>query len=183
MMKQVYIFLAEGFEEIEALTVVDFLRRGKVDVKMVSVSGSKMVTGSHAISVSTDITLEEALAKDVDAYVLPGGMPGTRNLQACAPLVEKLLEKYKEDNAYICAICAAPLVLGLNHLLEGKKACCYPGFEEDLLGAHVSYDPVSVDGKVITSRGMGTAIAFASEILAAISSKEHAKEIEESIIY
>lgn len=181
-MAKALIFLATSFEEVEALTVVDLLRRAKVEIDMVSITGEKTVTGSHGIAVGADKLIEEVDFAEADALILPGGMPGTRNLQNHALLNEEL-KKANEAGKLVCAICAAPLVLGGNHILEGKKASCYPGFEEELLGAKVSYDPVSHDGNVITSRGLGTAIAFASEIIATLCSEEEAKSIEESVIY
>lgn len=182
MEKKTYIFLAEGFEEVEALTVVDLVRRAGISMEMVSISGEKTVKGAHGIVVEADVALAEADLTQADALVLPGGMPGTRNLQACEPLVMALKQAH-EAGKLVCAICAAPLVLGLNHILEGKKASCYPGFEEDLLGAKVSYDPVSHDGNVITSRGMGTAILFAAEIIAALKDEDTAEKIKSAIIY
>ena len=181
-MKRIWAFLAEGFEEVEALTVVDLLRRAKVEVDMVSITKEKTVTGSHNIAIGMDKLIEEVDFASADALILPGGMPGTRNLEKHALLKEEL-KKANEAGKLLCAICAAPLVLGVNHILEGKQASCYPSFEEELLGARVSFDPVSHEGNVITSRGLGTAIAFASEIIATLCSEEEAKNIEESIIY
>lgn len=182
MKKQALIFLAEGFEEVEALTVVDLLRRAEIEIKMVSITGDKKVTGSHGIAVEADVLFAEADVTESDAYILPGGMPGTRNLEACAPLID-VLNQANEKGKLLCAICAAPLVLGVNHLLEGKKASCYPGFEKDLRGALVSYNPVSKQDNVITSRGMGTAISFAAEIIKTLLNEKTAEEIKESIIY
>lgn len=182
MEKKAYIFLANGFEEVEALTVVDLLRRANVNIKMVSISGNIKVTGSHGIVVDADLLLEEANCSQVDALILPGGMPGTRNLENCDRLVEEL-KSGNAEGRLLAAICAAPLVLGKNHLLEGKKASCYPGFEEDLLDAKVSYDPVSVDGNTITSRGLGTAIAFSAAIISKLVDEECSKQVLSSIIY
>ena len=181
-MAKALIFFADGFEEVEALTVVDLLRRAKVEVDMVSITKEKTVTGSHNIAIGMDKLIEEVDFASADALILPGGMPGTRNLEKHALLKEEL-KKANEAGKLLCAICAAPLVLGVNHILEGKQASCYPSFEEELLGARVSFDPVSHEGNVITSRGLGTAIAFASEIIATLCSEEEAKNIEESIIY
>lgn len=181
-MKRAVIFFAEGFEEVEALTVVDLLRRAKVQTDMVSITGNLQVTGSHGIQVQADVLFADARINEADALVLPGGMPGTRNLQAYAPLIEAL-QQANQAGKLLGAICAAPLIFGLNHLLEEKKASCYPGFEKDLLGAKVSMDPVSKDGNIITSRGLGTAIAFASEIIASLLDEQTATDIKESIIY
>lgn len=182
MKKKSLIFLADGFEEVEALTVVDLLRRAGIQIDMVSITGNKQVTGSHGIAVQADMLFEEADLTDIDAFVLPGGMPGTRNLEAFEPLIDALKEADRAGKM-LCAICAAPLVLGVNHLLEGKKAGCYPGFEKDLLGAKVSFDAVSKDGNCITSRGMGTAIPFAREIIATLLDEQTAQSVTEAIIY
>lgn len=181
-MSKIYIFLAEGFEEIEGLTVVDLLRRAKLEITMVSMTGEAAVTGAHGIRVSADAVFEEVNFADAQMYVLPGGMPGTLNLGNHEGLVD-LLKKANAENKKIAAICAAPSVLGTNGILEGKRAACYPGFEEKLTGAQVSLDPVMVDGNIITSRGMGTAIAFSLEIIAGFLGEEEAKRIAESIIY
>lgn len=181
-MAKVVICMAENFEEVEGLMVVDLLRRANIDVTMVSMTGNKEVTGSHNITVKTDALFEEADIDAADMIVLPGGMPGTRNLQAHQGLAVKLQEFHKQ-NKMLAAICAAPLVLGCNHILEGKKACCYPGFEEELLGAEVVYQPVTVDGNIITSRGLGTTLLFGCEIIAHFMGKEKAEEIKEKVIY
>lgn len=181
-MANTMIFLATGFEEIEGLMVVDLLRRAKLNIQMVSITGDIMVTGSHGITVKADALIEDVDFSQTDAFVLPGGMPGTRNLQA-HNLLNKELKKANEEGKLLCAICAAPLVLGNNHILEGKNACCYPGFEEELLGATINENPVTHDGNTITSRGLGTAIAFAAEIIATLCDKETAKQVLESIIY
>lgn len=181
-MANTLIFLATGFEEIEGLMVVDLLHRAKLDIQTVSITGDIMVTGSHGITVKADTLIENVDFSKADALVLPGGMPGTRNLQAHSLLNEEL-KKANEAGKLLCAICAAPLVLGTNHILEGKNACCYPGFEEELLGAITNENPVTHDGNTITSRGLGTAIAFAAEIIATLSSKENADQVLESIIY
>lgn len=182
MKKQTAIFLAEGFEEIEALTVVDLLRRAQIEITMVSISDNMSVKGAHGIVVQADALFDQVNFDEMDALVLPGGMPGTRNLQAYEPLI-KAIKKAASDGKIVSAICAAPLILGLNHLLEGKKASCYPGFEEDLLEAKVSYDTVSKDGNIITSRGMGTAIEFACELIGVLLDEETAKKMKETIIY
>lgn len=181
-MAKVYIFLANGFEEIEGLTVVDLLRRAKIDICMVSIEESICVTGAHNITVQADCLYKEANLDEADLLVLPGGMPGTINLLHYVQLIQKIKEFHKNDKL-LAAICAAPSVLGACGVLTGKKACCYPGFEEKLLGATIQYEPVVVDGNVITSRGMGTAIDFALKIIEILVSEEVAKEIKEGIIY
>ena len=179
---KVYLFLADGFEEIEGLTVVDILRRGKVDIRTVSVEGRKRIEGSHGIVVEADLTLEEADLKDADMYVLPGGMPGTLHLGACEPLTA-LLKEADAGEKKIAAICAAPSVLGDLGILEGKEAVCYPGFEDRLKGAKIGETNVVVSENVITSRGMGTAVPFALTLLSILKDRKTADEIGEGIIY
>ncbi len=180
-MKKVYLFLAYGFEEVEALTTVDLLRRAGAEVITVSVSSSNAVTGSHKIPVITDIKIDESSFDDADAIVLPGGLPGVDNLKACAKLSE-IIKKNYEAGKYICAICAAPMVLGGLGLLKGRKATSYPGCEAALDGAILSEDRVCVDGNVITSRGVGTAIDFASEIIKVLEGSEKAAEVRKNIL-
>lgn len=181
-MSKVCVFFAEGYEEIEALTVVDVLRRAKIDTKMVSVTGSRTVTGAHQVAVEMDALFEEIDYSDTDMLVLPGGMPGTKNLEKHEALM-KLVEQFNEDGRYLSAICAAPSILGHKGILEGKKACCYPSYEPELKGAKVSFENVCKDGKVITARGMGCAIPFALEIIELFSGEEAADQMADSIIY
>ncbi len=181
-MSKVLIFLADGFEEIEGLTVVDLLRRAQIDITTVSITDRAKVTGAHGIALDTDTTLSAVDFAKADMIVLPGGMPGTKNLEACKPLMEQV-DKYASSGKKIAAICAAPTVFGHRGLLKGKKACCYPGMEGDLTGAKVSYDEVSVDGNVITSRGLGTAIPFALAIIEAFLGKAEADRIGKAIVY
>lgn len=181
-MKKVYLFLAQGFELIEGFTVVDILRRAGVDVVTVSITGEKMVMSSHNVEVKADQLFEETKFSDAMMYVLPGGMPGTTNLYAHKGLQQLLLEANDKD-IKLAAICAAPSVFGLNHLLEGKEATCYPGFEEKLLNAKVSTKSVVVDGNMVTGKGMGVSIPFALQIVKMLVSKEKAEEIRQSIEY
>lgn len=181
-MSKVYIFLADGHEEIEALTVVDLLRRAGIDIETVSITGNKCVTGSHGITTTADELFEDIDCDAADMLVLPGGMPGTRNLEAYEPLMSKI-DEFAENGRNISAICAAPTVFGHRNLLNGKKACCYPGMEDGLLGADVSYEPVTVCGNIITSRGLGTAIDFALAIIEKLDSKEKAEQIAKSVVY
>ena len=178
----IYILLGNGFEEIEGLTVVDILRRAKIDITMVSITGSKAVEGSHGLRLEADDTIENFDFDGVDMIILPGGMPGTKNLDACAPLKAKIKE-FNNEGKMLAAICAAPTVYGKMGLLKGKKACCYPGCEGDLIGANVSTDMVSKDGNIITSRGMGTAIPFALAILEHFNGKEAAEQMAQAIVY
>lgn len=174
----VYVFLAEGFEEIEALATVDFLRRCDIEVVTVGV-GSQDVTGAHDITVLAD-TVESMLVKsdDVEAVILPGGMPGTLNLQK-SQYVQNMLDFAVEKGIVIAAICAAPSVLGEKGLLDGKKATCFPGFEEQLGNAEFTGSPVEVDANIITSKGAGCTIDFAAAIaekLIGASKPEHVKK-------
>ena len=181
-MKKIGVFIAEGCEEIEALTVVDIARRGGLEVAMISVSGEKQVKGAHNIPFLTDIPAEYMDFDMLDGIVLPGGMPGTLNLGA-NEIVQKTIREFANQGKLVAAICAAPSVLGEAHLLEGKKATCYPGFEDKLLGAIIEEDPVVIHGNIMTSRGMGTAIPFALEIVRYFTDDTKAKEIREGIIY
>lgn len=181
-MSRICIFLAEGMEEIEALTVVDICRRAKIDIQTVSITQEPWVTGSHGIKVQTDMLLSEVDFEMVDMIVLPGGMPGTVNLEACSDLMQKV-EEFHAKGKYIAAICAAPSIFGHKGMLDGRNACCYPRFEEQLTGALVSQNPVEVSGHIITSRGMGTAIEFALCIVSCIRGQQCADEIRASIIY
>ena len=181
-MKKAYIFLADGFEEIEALTVVDLLRRAEVEAVMVSIKEGKEVIGAHNIRVQADLLLSEVLGTLADIAVLPGGMPGTLNLEACEPLMEMVLGLY-EAGSYVAAICAAPSILAHIGLLEGKKATSYPNFEDHFTMAEYLYDPVVKDGRIITSRGLGTAIEFALAIIEELLDKEAAQAVADSVIY
>lgn len=174
----VYEFLAEGFEEIEALAPVDILRRAGVDVKTVSVTGEKEVTGSHGITVTADILFDE-ISDKAEMLILPGGMPGTLNLQAFEPLCDMLTSA----ECYIAAICAAPSVFGGLGLLKGKKAICYPGFEEKLEGAEIVDSPVVISDNVITSKGAGTAHLFGFELLSLLKSEKEAETLRRSMMY
>ena len=181
-MKRIAIFFAEGYEEIEALTVVDMCRRAGIQIDMVSVTDAEYVTGAHGISVRMDKGLKEYDFADVDMIVLPGGWPGTPNLEEATKLMYNV-DAFAKDGKYVAAICAAPSILGHLGLLNGKTACCYPGFEEELTGATVTYNPCEVDGNIITARGMGCAIAFSKEIIRVFMGDEKAEEVVEKIIY
>ena len=181
-MAEVLLFVADGTEEIEALTVVDLLRRVGVEVDIVSIEDSIEVEGSHAIIIKADKMLCEAKWEEAKMLVLPGGMPGTNRLMACETLVEKLKE-FNEQGKFLAAICAAPMVLGVNGILEGRNATSYPGFEDKLIGANCVTDAVAADGNVITSRGLGTAIEFSSAIITALRDDAVAKDVLKKIIY
>ena len=180
-MSLVYVFFADGFEEVEALTTVDLLRRAGEDVRMVSIMGRKTVTGSHNISVDCDMVFEE-IGKTADLLVLPGGLPGTDHLREHRELADLLTEQY-QDGRYVAAICAAPSVLAGLGFLKNKKATSYPGcVDASQCGSYVE-EPVAVDGNVITSRGVGTAIPFALALFELLESKEEAEKIAASIVY
>lgn len=182
MMSKVCIFFATGYEEIEALTVVDLLRRQGIDTEMVSVTGERTVTGSHEIPVVMDRLLEEVDFGQVDMLVLPGGMPGTKNLEACGSLMEQV-DKFAASGKAVCAICAAPSILGHRGILKGKRATAFPGFEEQLEGAIVAREPAVRDGNIITGRGMGCAIAFGLAIVEYFTDQETVRELAEKIVY
>ena len=182
MKKQVCVFLADGFEEIEGLTVVDLLRRAEIEVTTVSITGSLTVHGAHGIDVMADKLFEEMKFDNQDMLVLPGGMPGTLNLGAHEG-VKAELEKACEEGKFLAAICAAPSVLGKYGFLNGRKATSYPGFEPQLVGAEYVYDQVAIDGNVITSRGMGTAIPFSLALIEVLLDAETAQKIGKAIIY
>lgn len=171
----IYVFLANGFEETEALAPLDILRRAELDVKTVGISG-KTVTGSHGISVNADMDVTEITTDDLEMVVLPGGMPGTLNLEK-DPVVRVCINYCNENDKYICAICAAPSILGHMHILEGKKATCFTGFEGELYGAEVTGDPVTVDGKIITARGAGVSISFGLKIVEEFVGKEKSDKL------
>lgn len=182
MNKKAYVFFATGFEEVEALTVVDILRRGGVECETVSIMGDYDVTSSHAITIRADLLFDEKDLADADMLIMPGGIPGTPNLKAHTGL-EKLIRQYAEDGKYLAAVCAAPTIYGEMGLLAGKKATCYPGMEDGLVGAIPSADSVVCDGQFITSRGMGTCIDFGLTLLEKLIDKKTADEIGKKIVY
>ena len=176
----IYVFLAQGFEEIEGLTVVDVLRRAKLDVQMVGVGG-KVVTGSHGITITCDVTTQEIqLSEDLQMVVLPGGLPGTTNLEQ-DQIVQKAIDYCVESGKYVCAICAAPSILGHKHLLDGKQAICFPGFEKELYGAVLSQDPVCVDGNIVTAKGMGVATEFSLQLVECLLGEETKNTLKASL--
>lgn len=181
-MNCVYVVFAEGFEEIEGLTVVDLLRRAGIEVLMTGLSGEGDVTGAHGIRVGMDLSLDKADLNKAAAIILPGGMPGTKNLGASQELAG-ILKEADQKKIRIGAICAAPSVLGDLGLLKGHRAVCYPGFEERLEGAFAGEESVVTDGHITTSRGMGTAIDFGLSLIAQLRSREEAERIGKSIVY
>ncbi|MBQ7841405.1 MAG: DJ-1/PfpI family protein [Lachnospiraceae bacterium] len=181
-MAEIGIFFAEGYEEIEALTVVDLCRRAGIGVTMISVAGSELVKGSHGIAVKMDAALADVDMNGFDMLVLPGGMPGTTNLEACGRLMEALDHHY-QNGKWVAAICAAPSILGHRGFLKGRKATCYPSFETHLEGAKVTASAVEADGNVITGRGMGCAIPFGLKIVEKLVSPDAANQLAEGIVY
>lgn len=181
----VYIFLADGFEEIEALTPADLLRRAGVEVALAGVTGD-VVTGAHGIKVVCDITAAEAEDKicspaGAEMIVLPGGLPGADNLFA-SDEVSRSITAMKESGGFIAAICAAPYILGQKGLLEGRMATCYPGFEDKLTGAETYECDVIRDGEIITGRAMGSAVEFALELVSAIKGEDAAEKLRDAIL-
>lgn len=181
-MSKIAVFFATGYEEIEALTVVDICRRAKIETEMVPVTGETQVAGSHGISVAMDKQFEEVDFDSLDMIVLPGGMPGTKNLEAHAGLMDQLDLFYKEGRG-VAAICAAPSIFGHRGYLKGRNACAYPGFECELEGANVSMNSVEISEHVITSRGMGCAIDFSLAIVERFCGKEAADKLANGIVY
>ena len=176
----VYFFIAEGFEEIEALCPLDLLRRAGVEVKTVGI-GSDSITGAHGITVKTDLTDADTLSDTPEMIFLPGGMPGTLNL-AASDTVRRAIERAVSNNAYILAICAAPMILGEMGLLRGKEAICYPGFEDKLIGAKISEDTVVLDGKIATAKGMGVALEFGLLAVSLLCGESVAKDLRCAVI-
>ena len=176
----IYLFLANGFEEIEALAPLDLLRRAGLEVTTVGIGGD-MICGAHGITVAADIP--EGLFADAnpDMLILPGGMPGAKNLNE-SRTVDVALRAGVRNGAYLAAICAAPMVLGHRGLLEGKCATCYPGFEQELTGATLAQQRVVRDGKIITAAGMGVATEFGLALVAALKGEEAASELRRAIL-
>lgn len=175
----VYVFLADGFEIIEALAPVDMLKRAKIDAKTVGVTG-KVVESSCGIKVESDITIDEFEFYDVQAIVLPGGLQGTLNLESNTA-VQNAIDNSVNTNTLICAICAAPSILGHKGLLKGRKATCFPGFEDTLDGADYAEEYIVKDDNFITARGAGVCIEFGLEIVKALKNSEVADEVRSTI--
>lgn len=170
-----YVFLADGFEEVEALVPVDMLRRARIDVKTVGVTGIE-VTGSHNVTVKVDIALSEIQLDNIDGAILPGGMPGTVNLEKSQGVIDAVKYAY-ENEKIVAAICAAPSILGHLGYLEGRKATCFPGFETELKGAEYTEAHTETDGNVITAKGAGCAVEFGHAIVSKALSKEAADKV------
>lgn len=175
-----YIFLADGFEEVEAIATLDVIRRAGIEIKSVGI-GNDVITGSHGMKFICDVTESEISAdNNLQGIILPGGMPGTTNLMNSA-VVNKFIDYCSENALFICAICAAPMILGRKGILNGRKAICFPGFEDELSGAEISEDFVCRDGNVITAKGMGSAVNFGLEIVAAIKGRDAADKLKSTL--
>ena len=175
----VYVFLADGFEIIEAMSPIDMLRRAKVGVTTVGVD-KELITSSCGITVKADITSAEFKFTDVEAIIIPGGMPGVLNLEK-SEIVQSAIDEAVKCGALICAICAGPSILGHKGLLNGKNAICYPGFEEALEGAIISNDHVVTDGDYITAKGAGVAVEFGLEIVKELVGEAEAEAVKIAI--
>ncbi len=181
MTKKAIILFAPGFEEVEALTPADVLRRAGMEVNLISIIPSKEVTGAHNITVTCDGLFEDHPWDDQDIVILPGGMPGAKHLMEHQG-VAQLLRKFNENKKWIAAICAAPMILGEMGFLKERKATCFPGFEHHLKGAHHYPVPAITDGHIITGRGIGAAMEFSLEIVTQLFSSDMAAEMREKMV-
>ncbi|HYX37439.1 MAG TPA: DJ-1 family glyoxalase III [Oligoflexus sp.] len=179
-MSQVAVLLADGFEEIEAITIVDVLRRADVQVRTLALK-DKTVRGAHGISVQADGLLEQDHGQNWDLVVLPGGQPGANTLRD-DPRVASLIERQLGQNRKVAAICAAPIALGAHGMLKGRHATCYPGFEDQLRDAKLSVDAVVVDKEITTSRGPGTAMSFALNLVEQLKGKQQADSVRKGML-
>jgi len=178
-MSHVAVLLADGFEEIEAVTVIDVLRRADIQVRTLALK-DKLVKGAHGIDIHADGLLEVEQGMDWDLVVLPGGQPGANTLRD-DPRVESLLERQLGHNKMVAAICAAPIALGAHGMLKGRNVTCYPGFEDQLIDAHLSRETVVIDQKLTTSRGPGTALAFALALVTQLKGQTLADKLRQEM--
>ncbi len=181
-MNKVVIFLANGCEEVEALTPVDVLRRAGVDVVTVSISDSLTVVGGHNISIAADLLFEDVNFDDVNMVVLPGGLGGRNNLMAHSGVVD-VCKQFNEEGKFVTSICASPSVLGENGILMGRKAICYPGFELQLKGAEIINENVVKDNNIITSKGPATALEFSLKLAEVLVGRNKAEEVAKGMLY
>ena len=175
----ILLLLADGFEETEALVPLDLLKRAKCNVQTVGITG-KTVTGAHGIPVTADLSPREIKGK-IDLLILPGGMPGAKNLDE-SPDVDRLIEKTQSDGGRLAAICAAPMILGHRGLLKGKRAVCFPGFENELKGATLTKSRVETDGNITTAVGMGAAYEFGLALIACLLGRGAAEAVKRSAL-
>lgn len=177
----IYILLATGFEEIEALATADILKRAGLDVRLVSADSTEIVSGAHNIKVVADIMLGD-IKELGDAVILPGGLPGTTNLHKNMDVID-IVSRHYTCGKYVAAICAAPSILGDMRILENRKATCYPSYEDELIGAEATRDRVVVDGNVITSRAAGTSMEFAFKLIELLTDTKTADKVRGSMLY
>lgn len=174
------MFFANGFEEVEAIAALDIIRRAGIDIVSVGVN-SEVITGSHNISIVCDTTADKIVFdENINGIILPGGMPGTTNLMNNC-VVDKFIDLCYENKKLICAICAAPMILGRKGLLEGCEAVCFPGFEDELKGATLSKEYVCNSNKIITAKGMGSAVNFGLEIVAELTDRNTANQLKSTL--
>lgn len=178
----VYVHLATGVEEIEAVTIVDVLRRGNIDVKTISVTGNLEVTGRSGITILADILYEEANYRECNMIVLPGGIPGTPNLARHEGLIRHIKCFAEDESKMLAAICAAPQIFGELGLLKGKKATVYPGLQAHLIDAEYLTDRVVMDGRFITSAGPGTAMEFAVALVEILAGDQVADSVRSGLL-
>ncbi len=181
-MAKVYMFLANGSEEIESLIPVDVFRRGGVEVKTVSITGSEFVEMAHGVTLKADLKFEDADLSDADLLMLPGGLPGATNLNDHEGVRQAMLRQY-ESGKLVAAICAAPMVLGSLGIVKGKRATCYPGFEKYLDGATYTHELCTVDGKIITGEGPAATLPYAYTLLAMLTTEQTAHAVAEGMMY
>lgn len=175
-----YMFFADGFEEVEAIAALDVIRRAGIKAESVGI-GSREIKGAHGITVICDKTSEDIKPdKALEGIILPGGMPGTTNLLA-DETVDSFIDYCSDNGLYLCAICAAPMILGRKGLLGGKKAVCFPGFESELKGAELSEAYVCIDGSIITAKGMGSAVNFGLAIVSAVCGEQAAAKLKATL--
>lgn len=177
----IYLFLADGFEEMEAITIVDILRRASLEIQTVSITDNLAVKSSHNVVIQADKTFNQIDTGNIQAAILPGGMPGATNLYNHSGLKQFIL-KLNDSKTLLAAICAAPFVLGQFGILRGKNAICYPGFESKLIEANITNQNVVADGNVITSKGPGTAIEFALKIVETLKDKKQVETLKSDMI-
>lgn len=177
----IYMFLADGFEEVEALCPLDILRRAGLEVTTVGIGGKDVIRGAHGVIVHADLPDIMYRDSDPDMLILPGGMPGSKNLDE-SRIVDSALRAASRKGAYLAAICAAPMVLGKRGYLEGKRAVCFPGFEEYLTGATIAEENTVVrDGNIVTAKGMGAAFDFGLELVRCLKNDGTAEKIRDSV--